>query len=79
MNDTRTRGDIRISGAGTVATGVYNNVTISGAGTLTGDIECVRLKVSRSADGQGSLKADSMSVSGSFHFRGDVAGGDTKV
>lgn len=79
MNDTGVRLDIKIAGAGAMATGVYNDVTISGSGTLTGDIECVKLKVSGAANGQGSLKADRISVSGSFRYYGAVTAGETKV
>lgn len=79
MNDTTTRGDISINGMGMVATGAYRAVTINGSGTLTGDIECEKLKVNGSSDGRGSLKAGSIGIAGSMQFGGDVEAGSVKV
>jgi len=79
MNDTTTRGDVKISGTGTVATGTYRDVRISGSGTLTGDIDCQSFKVSGAVDGRGSLKAEQIGVSGSMKFDGDVDAGAIKV
>jgi cytoskeletal protein CcmA (bactofilin family) len=79
MNDTTTKGDIKIAGAGTVATGTYRLVSVSGTATITGDVECETLKVSGSADGRGSLKADKVTVSGTIAYSGGVEAQDMRV
>lgn len=72
MSDGMARGDVRVSGAGTVPTGVYDTVSVSGSATLHGAIECTALKVSGAAEGEGTLHADSVTVHGSLGYRGDV-------
>ena len=79
MNDTTTRGDVKIAGAGTVATGSYRDVRVSGSATLTGEIECVLLKVDGAADGRGTIKAERIAVSGGMKFDGDVETGVLKI
>jgi cytoskeletal protein CcmA (bactofilin family) len=79
MNDTRTRGDVRIAGAGSVATGAYETVSVSGSATLTGDVECDALKVSGAADGRGTLKAGRIVVNGSLTYRGDADAQEVRV
>lgn len=72
MSDTKTPGDVRISGAGTIATGTYRTVSVSGSATLTGDIECTDFKVSGGAQGDGALKAESVTIHGALGYRGDA-------
>lgn len=79
MNDTTTANDVRIAGAGTIASGTYRTVSISGSGTISGDVECETLKVSGAADGRGSLKADKVTVSGSLVYAGEVEAQDMRV
>lgn len=72
MSDTKTPGDVRVSGAGTIATGTYRTVSVSGSAVLTGDIECVDFKVSGAAQGDGALRAESVTVHGTLSYRGDA-------
>lgn len=79
MTDTATRGDVRVSGAGAIATGTYKTVRVDGSATLVGDIECVSLHVSGAAEGTGTLTAESVVVNGSLGYRGDAKAGSVKV
>lgn len=72
MSDTKRPGDVRISGAGTIATGIYRIVSVSGSATLAGDIECEDFKVSGGAQGDGALKAQNVTVHGTLSYRGDA-------
>lgn len=73
------RGDVRISGSGSIATGKYATVSIAGSATMTGDVECENFKVSGAADGSGTLKAQSITVSGSLGYGGDAEAGKVRV
>lgn len=66
------RGDLKISGSGSVYGDVYNNVSINGSGRITSDIECNDLGVSGSAHVDGAIKANSIHVSGYAHFGGTI-------
>lgn len=79
MSDTTTRADIKISGAGGIVTGPYRNIGVDGSATLSGDIDCVKLKVNGAADGTGTLKAESIVVNGSFGHQGSVTTGAVRV
>lgn len=71
--------DLKISGAGDAPGGKYNNVTISGAGDIKGDIECVYLKTSGAGDVRGNVKADRIETSGASDIKGDVECRDIKI
>lgn len=79
MSDTPVLGDIRVSGVGTVTTGRYQKVSVSGSATLIGDVECTELKVSGSADGDGTLTADAVTVHGTLGYRGAAKVGTVRV
>jgi cytoskeletal protein CcmA (bactofilin family) len=66
------RGDLQISGFGSSGGGVYNNVTISGGGNITGDIECNDMKVSGMGNIKGDVKAGNAKVSGTASIKGDL-------
>lgn len=72
MSNTKTRGDVRVSGAGTIASGTYRTVSVSGSATLTGDVDCTDFRVSGAAQGDGALKAESATVHGALSYRGDA-------
>lgn len=78
MNDSN-RIDIQAAGAGTIATGAYRSVNISGSATLTGDIDCIDLKVSGAANGNGTLHSENITVLGILDYRGDVDAGEMRV
>ena len=64
--------DIRISGSGTVGSGEYNEVKISGSGRICGDVKCERFAVSGSAHSAGVIECSGeLSVSGSLKTDGN--------
>lgn len=79
MSDTKTRGNVRVAGAGTIATGTYRTVSVSGSATLTGDIDCTDFKVSGAAEGDGALHAENVTVHGTLGYRGDAEVGNLRV
>lgn len=79
MSESPVRGDVRISGAGAIATGTYRTVSVSGSATLVGEIDCINFKVSGAAEGEGSLVAESMVVNGTLGYRGDARAKSVRV
>lgn len=79
MSDTKTRGNVRVAGAGTIATGTYRTVSVSGSATLTGDVDCTDFKVSGAAEGDGTLRAENVTVHGTLGYRGDAEVGNLRV
>jgi cytoskeletal protein CcmA (bactofilin family) len=75
---SETKGSVRISGSGTAAGGAYEEVVISGSGTITGDVEADRLKISGSGEVEGNVKAGSFRASGSARVDGDLETDDGK-
>jgi len=65
-------GDLKISGTGTSSGGVYNNVSISGSGEISSDIECDKFTISGSGHLGGSLKAKAITISGSAKIDGNA-------
>ena len=64
--------DVKISGAGTIGGGKYNEVKISGSAKIDGDIECSCYKVSGSSDAGGNLKSKITKISGSTKICGNL-------
>lgn len=56
----------RITGSGILGGGVYNDISISGSGKISGDIKCDKLSVSGSCKSEGMIEAENISVNGSF-------------
>lgn len=71
--------DAKIAGDGTIGAGTYGTVTINGAGTVTGDIECRELKINGAGKCRGAVKADSVAVNGAGTFDGPVQAGSVQV
>jgi len=65
-------GDISIAGAGKVTGGRYRNVTISGAGSINGDIECEKMSVSGAARIKGNVKCENLEISGATGVDGNL-------
>ena len=63
---------IKISGAGRVAGGRYYSVSISGAGTVDGDLEADVVKVAGSASFNGDVRAGGFVIAGAVKVQGDV-------
>lgn len=64
--------ELRFSGAGSAAGGTYSKVSVSGAGHITGDLECESMSVSGSVVCEGAVKAGNMRVDGSAEVLGDA-------
>lgn len=72
MVNVQSRQDAIISGSGTIATGKYDDVRISGSGRILGDIICQEVKVSGSAKFNGKVESEYFNVSGSAKCTSDV-------
>jgi len=73
-------GDLKISGSGSSTGGTFKNVSISGSGKISGNIECDNFSVSGSGHVGGSFKSKNAAVSGSAKFDGDVQSeGELKI
>lgn len=66
------RADLKISGAGSAGGGSFNEVRISGAGKVSGDVDCNMLNTSGASEVKGNVKAKTVKVNGASQFRGDV-------
>ncbi len=66
--------DLKISGSSTMPGGVYNRVSVSGAGKIQGDVTCRTLACSGSTkiDGRAVCEQD-VSCSGAVRITGDLA------
>ncbi len=63
---------VRIAGAGTVASGEYDEVSASGAVSVVGDIKCNVFKSSGATSSTGTIKANTFHCSGSMKASGDI-------
>lgn len=63
---------LKISGAGSANGGKYDEVRISGAGEVKGDIECRLFKTSGASEVKGNVKAQSFEISGASEIKGSV-------
>jgi cytoskeletal protein CcmA (bactofilin family) len=66
------RGSASISGAGTIAGGKYDRVSISGAGKVTGDLVARELHVSGTGKVEGRTEVGRIAASGVAKFEQDV-------
>lgn len=66
------RRDFKLSGAGTVGGGVYNEVKLSGACKITGDIDCNFMKVSGACSISANIKAKQFLSSGATKGSGNI-------
>ncbi|ADK16532.1 MULTISPECIES: polymer-forming cytoskeletal protein [Clostridium] len=64
--------DVKISGAGIIRGGKYDEVKISGTAKMNGDIECSSYKVSGSSNVSGNLKSKITKISGSTKICGNL-------
>lgn len=79
MSDTRE--NLSFAGAGTITSGEYGKVSVSGAGKIRGDISCESFSASGSCGGTGNISCEGdFKCSGSMHISGRViCGGEFKV
>lgn len=64
--------DLRISGAGSSSGGRFNEVRISGAGEVKGDIECNFFKTSGASEVKGNVKSKTVEISGASEISGNL-------
>lgn len=64
--------NIGISGSGQVASGEYDNISISGSGRLHGFVRCKKFSSAGSSGGESIECSEAFKVSGSSSFSGDV-------
>lgn len=65
--------DMKISGSGTIPTGQYDAIKISGSGTMEGNVKCKALHISGSANASGPVECSGeIHVSGASDFDKDI-------
>lgn len=69
---TTKRGDMTIAGVGKATGGLYERVTISGAGRVEGDVEAESLDISGAGKVAGAVKAHRVLLSGACKITGAV-------
>lgn len=65
--------NLKISGVGSSKGGKFNEVRISGAGDVGGDVECNLFKSSGASDIKGNLKSKIVEISGATDIKGNVS------
>ncbi|UUZ84459.1 polymer-forming cytoskeletal protein [Paenibacillus sp. P26] len=83
--DMENRGDLVISGSGSASGGDYQDVKISGAGTVYGNLSCGQMKINGQSEVKGSMESKAVEVNGSLKIQGGVqtelikVNGDVKI
>lgn len=65
--------DLKLSGAGNTSGGKFDNVRLSGACSVNGDLECTELHCSGASEIRGGVKAKYVKTSGSSDIKGEVS------
>lgn len=73
------RQDLSIAGSASAPGGIYKDARISGAGKITGDVDCVRLEVSGAATISGNVKAQSARIMGAGKIEGNLESDEIKA
>jgi cytoskeletal protein CcmA (bactofilin family) len=69
-------GSVKISGTGTASGGIYECVSISGSGEVTGDVEAGQITISGAAKMAGNVKAAVVKSSGALKIEGGLEAGE---
>lgn len=72
VNQSTKRGSLSIAGAGKATGGLYERVTISGAGRVEGDVEADSVEISGAGKIVGNVKANTVSLAGACKIVGAV-------
>lgn len=65
--------NMRIAGAGTIGSGEYDEISISGTGKIVGDVRCQNLSVAGAASVEGKIECvETISCAGSANFKDEV-------
>jgi cytoskeletal protein CcmA (bactofilin family) len=73
------RSSATIAGAGKISSGLYDRISISGAGKIDGDVDAEEIRVSGSARIAGRTIASRLRVSGSIVFNDDAEIGEAEI
>jgi cytoskeletal protein CcmA (bactofilin family) len=73
------RRDLVIAGAGSAAGGSYHLVKVSGNGELSGNVNCVDLRIYGKANIDGNVTAKSTQISGTANIIGDLRSERVKI
>lgn len=73
------RSNLRISGAGSAGGGSFNEVRISGAGVISGDVDCHNLHMSGASEIKGNVRAVSVKGNGASEFKGNVTADEMEI
>lgn len=76
MSESVRRSDVTVNGGGTIGPGSYATVTVNGAGTVTGDVECETMRINGAATLNGAVTATSITVNGTGTFNSTVQSGE---
>lgn len=77
--ENESRGDLRISGAGSTGGGIFNDVRISGAGKVNGSIECNFMDTSGASEIKGDIKAKILKINGASQIDGNLTSEDIVI
>lgn len=72
--------DLKINGTGKSSGGKYENISIMGAGSIDGDVDCLNIKIYGEGNVDGDLQVnDTVKIKGHVAINGYLGGGDLKV
>lgn len=77
--ENQKRYDLIISGVGSSAGGIFNNVLINGKGKINGDIDCSDFTISGVGSVEGGVKTKTGKISGKGGIKGDLQADEFKV
>lgn len=70
--ENKERQNLNLTGNGTAAGGVYNNIKITGEETINGDLDCIDLKLVGTCEVRGNVKARTAKLTGTADFKGNL-------
>lgn len=73
------KSDLKINGHGSSTGGKYKSVTINGNGSVSGDLDCVYLRVNGQGNVKGNVKSDSFKINGNSSIKGDLTAEKVKI
>ncbi|MDF2962709.1 MAG: hypothetical protein K0S39_4444, partial [Paenibacillus sp.] len=79
MKNNELRSDLIISGSGSAAGGIYQNVKINGEGTISSDIDSIEFKTNGNSRARGNVKSKVIKVNGVTHIEGNVEADQVSV
>jgi cytoskeletal protein CcmA (bactofilin family) len=77
--DNKERQNLSLTGDGTAAGGIYNNVKIIGEETINGDLECIYMKLTGTCEVRGNVKTRSAKLKGTADIEGNLEAEKFKI